>query len=244
MPVQQTDELKIKLEVFEGPLDLLLYLIKKDEVDIYDIPIELITRQYMEYLGLMRMLDLDIAGDFLVMAATLLMIKSRLLLPPEERPELEPEEEDPRWDLIRKLVEYKKFKDAAGLLQGMEISQSNTFLRGSEDVQAVVSPEIGLDEVTIFDLISVFNDALKRIEPEVIGEIFADKITVADKIEMLLAIIKEKISVPFFTLFDHLATRHEIICTFLAVLELVRLHQITAKQDQTFGEIMIVRANE
>jgi len=244
MPIQQTDELKIKLEVFEGPLDLLLYLIKKDEVDIYDIPIELITRQYMEYLGLMRMLDLDIAGDFLVMAATLLMIKSRLLLPPEERPELEPEEDDPRWDLIRKLVEYKKFKDAAGLLQNMEVSQSNSFLRGSEDIPSPASSEIGMEEVTIFDLISVFNEALKRIEPEVIGEIFAEKITVADKIEMLLALIKEKISVPFFNLFNHIATRHEIICTFLAVLELVRLHQITAKQDKTFGEIMIVRANE
>jgi segregation and condensation protein A len=242
MPVQ--DELKIKLEVFEGPLDLLLYLIKKDEVDIYDIPIERITRQYMEYLGLMRMLDLDIAGDFLVMAATLLMIKSRLLLPPEERPELEPEEEDPRWDLIRKLVEYKKFKDAAGLLQGMEITQGNSFLRGSEEIPPSASPEIGLDEVTIFDLISVFNEALKRIEPEVIGEIYAEKITVADKIEMLLTLIKEKLSVPFFSLFDHLATRHEIICTFLAVLELVRLHQIIARQDKSFGEIMIVRASE
>ncbi|MFA7158832.1 MAG: segregation/condensation protein A [Kiritimatiellia bacterium] len=238
------DELKIKLEVFEGPLDLLLYLIKKDEVDIYDIPIERITRQYMEYLGLMRMLDLDIAGDFLVMAATLLMIKSRLLLPPEERPELEPEEEDPRWDLIRKLVEYKKFKDAAGLLQGMEISQGNSFLRGSDDLQVPASPEIGLDEVTIFDLISVFNEALKRIEPEKIGEIYAEKITVADKIEMLLAIIKEKLNVPFYSLFDHATTRHEIVCTFLAVLELVRLHQITARQDKVFGDIMIVRAGE
>ena len=242
MPVK--DELKIKLEVFEGPLDLLLYLIKKDEVDIYDIPIELVTRQYMEYLGLMRMLDLDIAGDFLVMAATLLMIKSRLLLPPEERPELEPEEEDPRWDLIRKLVEYKKFKDAAGLLQGMEISQNNSFLRGSENIPVPDAPEIGLDEVTIFDLISVFNDALKRIEPEAIGEIYAEKITVADKIEMLLAQIKEKLSITFFSLFDHVTTRHEIICTFLAVLELVRLHQITAKQDKRFGEIMIVRSSE
>lgn len=244
MPVQQTDELKIKLEVFEGPLDLLLYLIKKDELDIYDIPIELVTRQYMEYLGLMRMLDLDIAGDFLVMAATLLMIKSRMLLPPEERPELEPEEEDPRWDLIRKLVEYKKFKDAAGMLQTMETIQGNSFLRESEEPVIPQAPEIELDEVTIFDLISVFNEALKRIQPEVIGEIVAERITVADKIEMLLAIIKEKTSVPFFKLFDHLATRHEIICTFLAVLELVRLHQITARQESAFGDIMIVRTTE
>lgn len=244
MPVQLQDELKIKLEVFEGPLDLLLYLIKKDEVDIYDIPIELITRQYMEYLGLMRMLDLNIAGDFLVMAATLLMIKSRMLLPPEERPELEPEEEDPRWDLIRKLVEYKKFKDAAGFLQNMETIQSNSFLRGSEEALAPAASEIELEEVTIFDLISVFNEALKKIQPEVIGEIVAERITVADKIEMLLAIIKDKVNIPFFKLFDHLATRHEIICTFLAVLELVRLHQIIARQDKTFGDIMIVRASD
>ena len=125
LPVQ--DEYKVKLEVFEGPLDLLLYLIKKDEVDIYNIPIELITRQYMEYLTLMRMLDLNIAGDFLVMAATLMMIKSRMLLPVEERPELEPEEDDPRWELVRQLIEYKKFKDAAGTLQQQELLQENMF---------------------------------------------------------------------------------------------------------------------
>ncbi|MDD5482852.1 MAG: segregation/condensation protein A [Kiritimatiellae bacterium] len=242
--MQVQDELKIKLEVFEGPLDLLLYLIKKDELDIYDIPIERITNQYMEYLGLMRMLDLDIAGDFLVMAATLLMIKSRMLLPPEERPALEPEEEDPRWDLIRKLVEYKKFKDAAGTLQEMEAIQGNSFLRQSEEPAIPQSPEIELDEVTIFDLISVFNDALKKVQPEVIGEIIAEGITVADKIEMLLAVIKEKTSIPFVKLFDQAATRHEIICTFLAVLELVRLHQINARQDKTFGEIMVLRAGE
>jgi len=243
MPTAQ-DELKIKLEVFEGPLDLLLYLIKKDEVDIYDIPIELITSQYMEYLGLMQMLDLDIAGDFLVMAATLMMIKSRMLLPPEERPELEPEEEDPRWDLVRKLVEYKKFKDAAGALHEMETLQGNSFLRGADEVAMPQSPEVDLDEVTIFDLISVFNEALKRIEPKVIGEITAEHITVADKIEMLLSKIKAEKSISFFNLFDHMTSRHEIICTFLALLELVRLHQLVAKQDKTFGEIMIVRAEE
>jgi len=244
MPIVQ-DELKLKLEVFEGPLDLLLYLIKKDEVDIYDIPIERITSQYMEYLGLMRMLDLDIAGDFLVMAATLLMIKSRMLLPPEERPELEPEEEDPRWDLIRKLVEYKKFKDAAGTLHEMESIQSNTFIRGGEEIPIATSPEVDLDEVTIFDLISVFNEALKRIQPDnLVGEIVAERITVADKIEFLLAKMKAETSVLFFTLFDHLATRHEIVCTFLALLELVRLHQIIAKQDRHFGDIVIVRTDE
>jgi segregation and condensation protein A len=243
MPIVQ-DEYKIKLEVFEGPLDLLLYLIKKDEVDIYDIPIELITRQYMEYLNLMQMLDLDIAGDFLVMAATLMMIKSRMLLPPEERPELEPEEEDPRWELIRKLVEYKKFKDAAGMLHEMEAAQSNSFLRGAEEVIIPQAPEVDLDEVTIFDLISVFNDALKRLKPETIGEIVAERVTVADKIEFLLAKIKENKIIRFFTLFDNLTTKHEVICTFLALLELVRLHQVVAKQDRSFAEIVIVRVNE
>ncbi len=119
MPGQ--DDYKVQLEVFEGPLDLLLYLIKRDELDIYDIPIERITQQYMQYLDVMKMLDLSIAGEFLVMAATLMMIKSRMLLPVEERPELEAEEDDPRWDLVRQLVEYKKFKDAADHLESLAL---------------------------------------------------------------------------------------------------------------------------
>ena len=127
------EEYKVQLEVFEGPLDLLLYLIKKDELDIYDIPIERITTQYMQYMDLMRMLDLNIAGEFIVMAATLMMIKSRMLLPPEERAALEEEEEeDPRWDLVRQLVEYKKFKDAAMHLEGLEERQADVFGRGSD----------------------------------------------------------------------------------------------------------------
>ena len=114
------EEYKVELDVFEGPLDLLLYLIKRDELDIYDIPIERITDQYMQYMDLMRMLDLNIAGEFIVMAATLMMIKSRMLLPVEERPEMEEEEDDPRWELVRQLVEYKKFKDAALHLHKLE----------------------------------------------------------------------------------------------------------------------------
>src|SRR5210317_944929 len=121
------EEYKIQLEVFEGPLDLLLYLIKKEEVDIYNIPIEKIATQYMDYLNLMKMLDLNIAGEFLVMAATLMMIKSRMLLPEEERPELEEEEEDPRWELVKQLVEYKKFKDAASKLGDRELMQEDVF---------------------------------------------------------------------------------------------------------------------
>ncbi|MFH1477590.1 MAG: segregation/condensation protein A [Verrucomicrobiota bacterium] len=240
MPIQE--EYKVKLEVFEGPLDLLLYLIKKDEVDIYDIPIELIARQYMEYLGLMRMLDLDIAGEFLVMAATLMMIKSRMLLPPEERPALEAEEEDPRWELIRQLIEYKKFKDAAANLQEMESLAGNMFLRSAEDPVVVVEqPGVGLEDVTIFDLIASFNEALKRIQVNEIGEIMAERFTVADGIESILGRIKRETQVIFATLFQPLSTRHEIIITFLALLELIRLRQVVARQEAVFGDIVIMR---
>ncbi|MCX6993560.1 MAG: segregation/condensation protein A [Kiritimatiellaeota bacterium] len=240
MPIQE--EYKVKLEVFEGPLDLLLYLIKKDEVDIYDIPIELITRQYMEYLGLMRMLDLDIAGEFLVMAATLMMIKSRMLLPPEERSELEAEEEDPRWELIRQLIEYKKFKDAAANLQEMESRTGNMFLRSAEDPVVVMEqPGVGLEDVTIFDLIASFNEALKRIQVNEIGEIMAERFTVADGIESILGRIKRETQLVFATLFRPLSTRHEIIITFLALLELIRLRQVVARQEAVFGDIVIMR---
>ncbi|MDH3982309.1 MAG: segregation/condensation protein A, partial [Kiritimatiellaceae bacterium] len=148
------DDYKVSLEVFEGPLDLLLYLIKKDEVDIYDIPIGRITDQYMEYLGLMKVLDLNIAGDFIVMSATLMLIKSRMLLPVEERKDQsDEEEEDPRWDLVRQLVEYKKFKDAADHLEDLEHHMENVFARESEHVELGTPPDVDLKDASIFDLI-------------------------------------------------------------------------------------------
>ena len=234
------EDYKIQLEVFEGPLDLLLYLIKRDEVEIYDIPIERITTQYMQYLGVMRMLDLNIAGEFIVMAATLMMIKSRMLLPPEERPELEPEEEDPRWELVRQLVEYKKFKDAAQFLHEREFLQSNMFAGGGDT--ALPEPEAGvlLHDVSIFDLISAFNDVLKRVKEETFGEIFDERFTVADMIEHVLNAVRQRRTVPFSTLFVAMDSRHKIVCMFLAILELIRLRQITAGQQESFGEILIM----
>ena len=233
----QINDYKLKLEVFEGPLDLLLYLIKKDEVDIYNIPIELITRQYGEYLSLMHMLDLDIAGEFLVMAATLMMIKSRMLLPEEERPTQEVEEEDPRLELIRQLLEYKKFKDAAAHLQDLERRQENIFGRGIEDPAVPPDKSLRMGEVSIFDLISALNDALKRVKPEEAGEVFAERFTVADKIEYLLKRIRAERSILFSSLFQGMATRNEIVCTFLALLELIRLRQMHATQETPFSEI-------
>ena len=157
---------KVKLEVFEGPLDLLLYLIKKEEVDIYDIPIERITNQYMEYLTLMKLLNLEVAGEFLVMAATLMYIKSRMLLPVDQQiTDSEAEEgEDPRWELIRQLVEYKKFKDAALQLGKREEEQSNIFVRAGDTGVEIDAKSIPLAEVSIFDLINIASHFGKHIE--------------------------------------------------------------------------------
>ena len=240
------EEYKVKLEVFEGPLDLLLYLIKKDEVDVYNIPIERITTQYMEYLNLMRMLDLNIAGEFIVMAATLMLIKSRMLLPVEERPEMEEEDEaDPRWDLVRQLVEYKKFKDAAMRLQEKEQFQENVFALGSEGViPEPEDPGLVLQDVSLFDLIAAFNDVLQKARPEELGEIYADRWTVADKIDAILNVMTERKEINFGSLFSEKSTRHGVICTFLAVLELIRLRHINVTQKDRFGHIMIQGVNQ
>jgi segregation and condensation protein A len=235
-----SDEYKLQLEVFEGPLDLLLYLIKKEELDIYQIPIERITSQYMEYLGLMKMLDLDIAGEFIVMAATLLMIKSRMLLPVEDRPELDAEEEDPRWDLVRQLLEYKKFKDVALRLQEREARQENVFPIGAGEIALEPEdPGLALQDVSLFDLITAFRSVLQRAKPETFGEIEGYRFTVADKIDAILNVMRSGQPVSFFALFEEDASRHEIICTFLALLELIRLRQVAVVQDRHFGDITI-----
>ena len=241
--MQPKDDYKVQLEVFEGPLDLLLYLIKKDELDIYDIPIERITNQYMQYMDMMRMLDLNIAGEFLVMAATLMMIKSRMLLPVEERPELE-EEEDPRWDLVRQLVEYKKFKDAAEFLQTMEYRQENVFTRAGEGVALGATDDVALGDVSIFDLISAFNEALKKVKKEDLTEIFADRYTVGEKVDLLINLIRTKQRVNLNSLFGGMTHRYEMVCTFLALLELIRLKQVRARQGAHFGEIEVVAFEE
>lgn len=245
--MSKTEDYKVELDVFEGPLDLLLYLIKRDEVDIYDIPIEHITNQYMEYLDVLKMLDLNIAGEFIVMAATLMMIKSRMLLPVEDRSENEEEEEeDPRWDLVRQLVEYKKFKDIAGQLQEREFRQENIFEFGGKNVVEKDPDDAGLavQDVSLFDLITAFQEVLKKAPPESLGEIAADTHTVADKIDYVLKVVRKDGSIRFSHMFGSSASRNEIICTFLAMLELLRLRHIKAVQDEHFGEIVITRAEE
>ena len=237
------EEYKVKLEVFEGPLDLLLYLIKKDELEIHDIPMEKITAQYVQYLELMKMLDLNVAGEFLVMAATLMMIKSRMLLPVEDRPEMEEEEEDPRWDLVRQLVEYKKFKDAALHLEALELRREDIFGRdGADAVLGGQSSDVALHDVGLFDLISAFSEALKKVKSEELREIFAERFTVAEKIEHLGDRLRREKSFSISKMFEGMRSRHEIACTFLALLELIRLNQARAVQRETYGEIIIERA--
>ncbi len=236
------EEYKVRLEVFEGPLDLLLYLIKKEELDIHNIPIERITSQYVQYLELMQMLDLNVAGEFLVMAATLMMIKSRMLLPVEERPELEEEEEDPRWDLVRQLVEYKKFKDAALHLEALELRREDVFGRNGTEPVLGKETEVALRDVGLFDLIGAFNEALKKVKREELREIFAERFTVAEKIEVLSERLRREGRFSLSRMFAGMRSRHEIACAFLALLELIRLAQARAVQSETYGEIWIEQA--
>lgn len=240
------EEYRVKLDVFEGPLDLLLFLIRRDEVDIYDIPIERITQQYMQYLDLMRMLDLNIAGEFIVMAATLMMIKSRMLLPVDERAaeDAEDDDADPRWDLVRQLVEYKKFKDAAMHLQTLEEMQENIFIRSGEGVDLGAQPDVSLQDVSIFDLIAAFNEALSKVQKEELREIFAERFTVGEKIDDLMERMRTQERLSLTDLFKGMRSRHEIVCTFLAVLELMRLKHLRAMQEQAYGPIELVRATE
>src|SRR5438105_8835794 len=201
-------EYKVKFEVFEGPLDLLLYLIRKEEVDIYDVNLTQLATQFIEYIEVMRMLDLEIAGEFLVMASTLMYIKSKELLPVEQQvqPEGEDEGEDPRWELIRQLVEYKKFKDAAAQLQALEVARENTFPRlpikpQFEEERAAVKPE-----VSIFDLLNAVNTVLQRFtKRDDLRDIFEDKWTVSEKIEHVMKAISERGRLTFTELFAQAA---------------------------------------
>ena len=236
-------EYKVKFDVFEGPLDLLLYLIKKEEVDIYEVNLTRLATQFIEYIEVMRTLDLEIAGEFLVMASTLMYIKSRELLPVDQQAQVEgeEEEEDPRWELIRQLVEYKKFKDAAAQLQVREADQENIFPR--LPIKPNLDMPVPKPDVSIFDLINAVNAVLKRLnQREDLRDIFEDKWTVSEKIENLLRLVSQQPLVKFSELFAAASSRSEVVVIFLALLELIRLKQIVIAQPEAFGEIEISKA--
>lgn len=236
---------KIKLELFEGPLDLLLYLVKRDHLNIYDIPIAEVTEQYLCYMELMKLLDLNIAGEFLVMAATLLQIKSKMLLPPQETEEQAEDEQDPRADLVKRLLEYEKFKEIAQELRQREGVQQQIFKRPKLENNALIPAKSEIYfEASIFDLINAFSKALEEVPKDLFYEVIKDEFTVEEKVHQILHLLLVEESVTISRLFSFSKHKIEVIVTFLAVLELIRMKEILACQNGLFTEIGIARNKE
>jgi segregation and condensation protein A len=229
----------IKLPVFEGPLDLLLHLIRDNKVDIYDIPISFITSRYLEYIEMMKELNLEIAGEFLVMAATLVHIKSRMLLPLDE--EVEPEQmEDPRLELVQRLLEYQAYKDAASILKDREDEALKLFSRNPQDEEEEgVSPELYLFDVNLFDLMGAFKRLLDAA-PLDVRTITRETLTVKERMVAIVEMIENLESIRFEEVFRENATSTQMIVTFLALLELLRLGLARAYQEKEFGSIWII----
>jgi segregation and condensation protein A len=237
------DAFSVKLAQFEGPLDLLLHLIKKNELNIHDIPIALVTAQYLETIELMRELNLDLAGEFLVMAATLIHIKSKMLLPrPETAAGVEEEAEDPRDALVRRLLEHQKFKAAAGLLHEREQLRAAQWLRPDERVAAIAGddyePEL---EVDLFTLLSAFRGVIERAKQRPKVLLPPEQISLETRIEQLLARLSETVACGFEDLFADAADRSALIVTFLALLEMIRLKLVRVFQSGTFGPIRVYK---
>ncbi|MGH9390295.1 MAG: segregation and condensation protein A [Vicinamibacteria bacterium] len=233
--------MQVKLDVFEGPLDLLLHLIREHELNIWDIPIALIAEEYMATLDLMKTLNLDLAGEFLEMAATLAWIKSRMLLPPDETEESE--EGDPRADLVAQLLEYQRFKEAADELESRPQLHRDLFIRGAEP-EAFPPPEDGtpLVEVGLFELMEAFRRLWEKMPEDVVHEITVDRITLQDKIHELLERLTASESLSFEELLSPETTRRGMVLSFLALLELARLRVVRVMQATAFGTIRIERA--
>jgi len=231
---------RVKLEAFEGPLDLLLHLIKKNEVEIVNIPIATITEQYLAYLEMMRDLRLDVAGEFLVMAATLTLIKSRMLLPPSEDDEDE-EETDPRAALVQQLLEYQRYREAALELSERPLLRRDVFAREplADDPEILQSGETARLQVTVWELFEALRAVLKRARPEAVHEVVADRVSLRDRVRALLHALSVARTLDFESLFDDAATRVEIIVTFLALLELMKMGAVRATQEEPHGRILI-----
>jgi len=230
-------EYTFRLEGFEGPLDLLLHLIQKNELDIFNIPIAVITEQYLEYLQLMKVLNLDVAGEYLLMASTLLHIKSRMLLPKPS--EGEEEEEDPRAELVRRLLEYQRYKQAAGELERRPMLDRDVFVRLiPEELEEI--PEEEKIEVNLFELLEAFRKILERARSEAVHEVALEPLSVEDKIQEILELLqRENRSTAFHRLFPEMASRRLIVVTLLAILELVKMKRIRIFQVAPFETIRI-----
>jgi segregation and condensation protein A len=231
---------RVELEIFEGPLDLLLHLIKKNEVNITDIPIATITEQYLATLDLMQSLSLDVAGEFLVMAATLIHIKSRMLLPAGDDEGDEDEGIDPRDELVRRLLEYQRYKEAAQELEQREILTRDVFIRSASPVEEA-GPR-GFREVSVFELLGALKRVIDRLPKDSVHEVTLDKITVREKMTFLLDKLRTQGNVLFEALFDEVRSRMEVVVTFLAMLELIKVRAVRIVQEELMGPIMIEAA--
>ena len=235
---------EIKLDIFEGPLDLLLYLIKKNEIDIYDIPIALITKQYLEYIEVLRSLNLDLAGEFLVLASTLIHIKSRMLLPIEADEEME-DEEDPRAELVKQLLEYQAFKEAALQLDSRPFLERDVFKRACPLEMSALPEDLEVfEEMDVFDLVKAFQQIIAKLDRTERMEIDVEKMSLADRINEIMDKLTERKHLTFTELLEERIDRRWILYTFLAVLELMKLKMIKAYQGDSFGVIRIFLAVE
>ncbi|MEK7375012.1 MAG: segregation/condensation protein A [Thermodesulfobacteriota bacterium] len=237
---------EIKLDIFEGPLDLLLYLIRKNEIDIYNIPIALITEQYLAYIEMMRSLNLDLAGEYLVLASTLIHIKSKLLLPPDESEGEEEEGEDPRAELVQQLLEYQIFKEAALRLENRPLLERDVFTRGAPGEAPSAAEEEGeaMMEVGVFELVAAFRRIVAGFDRPEELEIDAEKMSLADRINEIMEMLSEKQQMTFVELIGDRTDRRRIVYTFLAILELMKLRMIRAYQSGPFGAIRLFLAVE
>ncbi len=232
----------VNLEIFQGPLDLLLYLIKKDEIDIYDIPIARVTEQYMQYLEMMKTLNLELAGEYILMAATLIRIKTKLLLPPTEG---DAEEPDPREELIAALLEYKKFREVSEILKEKRILEERVFVPPPIDGGNGDREKISLSSsTTLFDMLTAFKEVLERAEQERILEVNAEEITIEDRVTRIMDLLADKESTTFQELFADIPRKIIAITTFLAILELIRLRRITVRQSLPFSELRVYRGEQ
>jgi segregation and condensation protein A len=237
-PVEGRHAYTFRLEGFEGPLDLLLHLIQKNELDIFNIPIALITEQYLEYLQLMKVLNLDIAGEYLLMASTLLHIKSKMLLPKSSEGE-EEEEEDPRAELVRRLLEYRKYKQAALELEKRPLLDRDVFIRLLAAAPEEEPKEERI-EVDLFGLLEAFRKVLERVKPETVHEVILEHLSVEDKIQEIMTLLeRENRSMAFHRLFPEQASRRVVVVTLLAILELVKMKRIRIFQLTPFETIRI-----
>ena len=229
---------RVKLEIFEGPLDLLLHLIKKEEVDIYDIPVARITDEYLQYLNLLETMNLDVAGEYLVMAATLTHIKSRMLLPPSEDEAEEPDE-DPRADLVHQLVEYQRYREAAVALGERAVLERDVFRRDPAVPETDQGEGVRLRDVTVTDLLEAFREVMERALRESFHEVITEEISVSECVDLIVRRIEVDGAMRFRDLFAGSPSRRRMVATFLALLELVKRQFIVARQEEEHADILL-----